>query len=108
MDIVAGVDIGGTKTKIGLVTKEGECLEQTYFRTREYPDIEEFLNKIHSTINELIKQNPEDFKVLGVGVGAPNASSKNGTIENASNLLWKGTVPILEKMQKRISVPMKI
>ncbi len=108
MDIVAGVDIGGTKTKIGLVTKEGECLEQTYFRTREYPDIEEFLNKIHSTINELIRQNPEDFKVLGVGVGAPNASSKNGTIENASNLLWKGTVPILEKMQQRISVPMKI
>lgn len=108
MDIVAGVDIGGTKTKIGLVTKEGECLEQTFFRTREYPDIDEFLDKIHSTINELIRQNPEDFKVLGVGVGAPNASSKNGTIENASNLLWKGTVPILEKMQKRISVPMKI
>ncbi|MGI9547948.1 MAG: ROK family protein [Flavobacteriaceae bacterium] len=108
MDIVAGVDIGGTKTKIGLVTREGECLEKTSFRTREYPDIDDYLDKIHGLINELLDKNPEKFKVLGVGIGAPNASSKNGTIENASNLIWKGTVPILEKLKTRISVPMKI
>ena len=108
MDIVVGVDIGGTKTKIGLVTKDGECLEQTFFRTREYPDIDDFLDKIYNTAKEMIDKNPRDFKILGVGIGAPNASSKNGTIENASNLVWKGTVPILEKLKTRISVPMKI
>ena len=108
MDIVVGVDIGGTKTKIGLVTKDGKCLEQTFFRTREYPDIDDFLDKIYDTAKELIDKNPRDFNILGVGIGAPNASSKNGTIENASNLVWKGTVPILDKLKKRISVPMKI
>ncbi len=108
MDIVAGVDIGGTKTKIGLVTKDGECLEKTFFRTREYPDIDDFLDKIYNTIKELLDKNPREFKVLGVGIGAPNASSKSGTIEKASNLVWKGTVPVIEKLRKRISVPMKI
>ncbi len=108
MDIVVGIDIGGTKTKIGLVTKEGECLEKDVFRTKEYPDIEDYLDQVYATAKGLLDSRPENFNVLGVGIGAPNASSKNGTIENASNLLWKGTVPILDKLKTRISVPMKI
>ena len=108
MDIVAGIDIGGTKTKIGLVTKDGECLESTFYRTREYPDIEDYLDKMYATAKELIANQKEDLNIIGCGIGAPNASSKNGTIENASNLVWKGTVPLLDKLKKRISVPMKI
>lgn len=38
----------------------------------------------------------------------PNASSRNGTIENAANLKWKGSVPILEKLKERIDLPMRI
>ncbi len=108
MDIVAGVDIGGTKTKVGIVTREGKVLANTWFRTREYPDFDEYLDKLYDTIKTLINDHPEDFNVLGVGIGAPNASSKHGTIENASNLLWKGSVPLLAKMKERINVPMKL
>ena len=108
MDIVVGIDIGGTKTKIGLVTKEGECLADTWFRTREYPDLKEYLDKVYDTAKKLVKEHPEDFNILGVGIGAPNASSRHGTIENASNLLWKGSVPLLDELEKRFSVPMKL
>ena len=108
MDIVVGIDIGGTKTKIGLVTKEGECLADTWFRTREYPDLKDYLDKVYDTAKKLVQEHPEDFDILGVGIGAPNASSRHGTIENASNLLWKGSVPLLEELQKRFSVPMKL
>lgn len=31
MDLVIGIDIGGTKTKIGLVDEQGVCHEQTFF-----------------------------------------------------------------------------
>ena len=108
LDIVAGVDIGGTKTKVGLVTREGESLADTWFRTREYPDFGDYLDKLHHTIKSLVNDHPEDFNVLGIGIGAPNASSKHGTIENASNLLWKGSVPLLTELHKRFSVPMKL
>lgn len=108
MDIVVGIDIGGTKTKIGLVTKEGECLDSTFFRTKKYPDIDDYIDKLHTTAKELIANHKEDLKIIGCGIGAPNASSKNGTIENASNLVWKGSVPLLDKLKERISVPMKI
>lgn len=108
MDLVVGIDIGGTKTKIGLVTKEGECLIQTYFRTREYEDFDNYLDKIVTTIHDLTNEIKGDVKLLGCGIGAPNASDRNGTIEHATNLIWKGTVPILKKMKERLDVPMRI
>ncbi|MCB0704321.1 MAG: ROK family protein [Saprospiraceae bacterium] len=108
MDLVIGIDIGATKTKIGLVNKEGHCLETNYFRTREYPDLEEYLDTIIENINHLTSKFPEDINILGCGIGAPNASSRHGTIVNASNLVWKGTVPILDKMKERLPLPMKI
>ncbi len=108
MDLVAGIDIGGTKTKIGLVNKEGECLDHLFFRTREFKDLDDYLDKIKDSLDELIDKSSSPVNLIGCGIGAPNASSRNGTIVNASNLVWKGTVPILEKLQKRINIPMRI
>lgn len=108
MDLVIGIDIGGTKTKIGLVDREGKCLDQTFFRTREYPELDDYLNQIKKTCDELINGLGLSPNILGCGIGAPNASSKRGTIENAANLLWKGKVPILEEFKKKWDVPMRI
>ncbi|MCR9063195.1 MAG: ROK family protein [Cytophagales bacterium] len=108
MDLVIGIDIGGTKTKIGLVNKAGETLANTFFRTKDFPDLDSYLNQITATVDELKKSFTEPISILGCGIGAPNASSKHGTIENASNLIWKGTVPILQKLNERMSMPMKI
>ncbi len=108
MDIVVGIDIGGTKTKIGLVTQDGNSVTQIYFRTKEYPDLDDFLNKITTTIEELKQHASQKINVLGVGIGAPNASSRRGTIENAPNLLWKGSVPLVQKLKERINSPMKM
>ena len=108
MDIVIGVDIGGTKTKIGLVDQNGECLEKTFFRTRDFPNLNDYLDQIKSKSDELVQKMGNEVTVLGCGIGAPNASSKNGTIENASNLVWKESVPILKKLQERMPMPMRI
>ncbi len=37
---------------------------------------------------------------MGIGIGAPNANYYDGTIWNAANLVWKGTVPFVEKMKR--------
>lgn len=108
MDIVVGIDIGGTKTKIGLVDKNGKCHIKTFFRTREFPDLDNYLDKIKSVSDELVENLDKKINILGCGIGAPNASSKKGTIENASNLIWKGSVPILEKLKERMDMPMRI
>ena len=92
MNLVAGIDIGGTKTKIGLVDSTGHCLVQTFFRTKEYPDFDKFLDQIVATVQRLVKEQG-DVNLLGLGIGAPNASNTRGTIEHPPNLVWKGIVP---------------
>ena len=108
MDLVAGIDIGGTKTKLGLVNQSGECMAEMNFRTKEYPDLDNFLDKTIQSVKELRDRYDSKVKLLGIGIGAPNASNTRGTIEYAPNLYWKGIVPLLEKMQQRMDVPMKI
>lgn len=108
MDLVAGIDIGGTKTKIGLVNQKGECLEKLFFRTQEFEDFDNFLDKIKDSIQELKTRFEFPVNLIGCGIGAPNASSRKGTIENAANLKWKGSVPLLEKLQQRLNIPMRV
>jgi glucokinase len=108
MDLVVGIDIGGTKTKIGLVDQKGQCHEKLFFRTQQYENFDDFLDKIKECIEELKAKFESPINLIGCGIGAPNASSRNGTIENAANLKWKGSLPLLEKLQQRIDLPMRI
>lgn len=108
MDLVVGIDIGGTKTKIGLVDKHGKTYGNTFFRTKEFPNLEAYLSQTKETVDELVASLDFESTIIGCGIGAPNASSKRGTIENAANLLWKGQVPILEKFKEIMPMPMRI
>ncbi|TXD48644.1 ROK family protein [Polaribacter sp. IC073] len=108
MDLVVGIDIGGTKTKIGFVDQKGKCHEKLFFRTQEFEKFDEFLDKIKESIDELKARFEFPVNIIGCGIGAPNASSRTGTIENAANLKWKGSVPLLEKMKLRLNVPMRV
>jgi glucokinase len=108
MNLAVGIDIGGTKTKIGLVDASGNCVDFLFFRTRDYEHLDDFLDKIKSSIDALALKQKGPLKLIGCGIGAPNASSRSGTIENAANLKWKGSVPILEKLQQRLDLPMRL
>ena len=108
MDLVAGIDIGGTKTKLALVDKSGSCQARADFRTKEYPDLEKYLDNVKLSIDEMIEKTSAEVNLLGIGIGAPNASSHRGTIEHASNLLWKGIVPLVDKLKERIDLPIRI
>jgi glucokinase len=108
MDLAAGIDIGGTKTKLGLVNQSGKCLLDMNFRTKEYPDLDLFLDKTIRCIHKLVEKCTTPVNLLGIGIGAPNASNTRGTIEYAPNLYWKGIVPLLEKLKQRMEVPMKV
>ena len=101
MKSVIGIDIGGTITKIGIVSEDANCLKKISFRTKEYIDFSSYIDKIHSSINKITSDNIE---ILGVGIGAPNAS-KNGTIETPANLNWSGNLNLVENLKKKINLP---
>lgn len=102
-EVVAGVDIGGTNTVFGLVDKAGKVLATGSLNTADYPEINGFVKALVSSINRLLS-GPENYKLLGIGIGAPNANYHKGTIELAPNLAWKGIVPLADLIRKQKDV----
>lgn len=103
-DVVAGIDIGGTNTAIGLVTAEGEILSGGRINTDTDPQPDGFIKKLSSEINKYVDE-AGGITLKGIGIGAPNGNYRKGTIEMAPNLAWKGIVPFAGKMEKEIQRP---
>jgi glucokinase len=106
--IVAGIDMGGTNTVVGLVTSEGECLCEKTFRTQESPDFSGFIVKVIAVIGALQKELDNKYTLVGVGIGAPNGSYITGEIINAPNLRWKGVLPLSSDLSSKLGVPVFI
>lgn len=105
-EIVAGVDIGGTNSVYGLVDRAGKVLAEGTLITTDYPLIDDFVSALVSAINKLLSE--AECRLLGIGIGAPNANYHKGTIELAPNLAWKGIVPLADLIRKHIDVPVLV
>ena len=105
--VVAGVDIGGTNTKIGLVDEKGDILGRKTISTTDFPLVEDFIAAISETIEELIHE-AASYDLLAIGIGAPNANYHKGTIELAPNLRWKGIIPFAAMMKEKSGRPVTI
>ena len=106
--IVVGIDIGGTLTKVGLVDREGHLFHHLDFPTTDYSDFDDYLKALYSQIEVLRKKLDFEYDLKGIGIGAPNANFYRGTIEHAANLKWKGVVPFIEKFKQYYELPIHI
>jgi glucokinase len=104
-EVVLGIDIGGTFTKLGLVSKSGTILMEDEVRSTEHETIEEFIADIHTHIEQRIQKMKSGVQLCGIGVGAPNGNFYSGTIEHAPNLTWKGIIPFVKLMEKQFGIP---
>lgn len=117
--IAVGIDIGGTKTAIGIVDAGGNVLFEKKPplptpQKKENPDAsqaksEEILNNYTGTLAaeiksaiEAVRQSNPDIEVAGVGIGAPNGNYYKGTIELAPNLPFVGVVQFADMIRSRL------
>ena len=110
-EVVVGIDIGGTNTTIGLVSNSGRVLAKDGLRTRDYPKIETFVIAATQVIKQQFENLRREFpqlKLKGIGIGAPNANPRKGTIENAPNLSWHGIVPLAKLIYDEFHIPCKL
>lgn len=106
-EVVAGIDIGGTNTVLGLVDRSGNIVAEGTLITTDYPQIKDFVPALSSAIRKLM-EGKADLKISAIGIGAPNANYHKGTIELAPNLAWKGIVPLASMIRKEIDVPVSM
>lgn len=104
-EIVLGIDIGGTNTKMGLVNSNGELLSFKTFPTKEPKDFDSYKIKLKETTELLCQEAKTDYSNIScVGVGAPNGNGTNGYIESPPNLKHWGSfdfvTPVSEILEK--------
>lgn len=107
-DVALGIDIGGTNTVFGCIDIDGNCLISGSIPTQKHDDINKYLDDLFDLIQIKLNEYEGILNIIGVGIGAPNASYYTGTIENAPNLKWKGSVPLVDLVKQRINVPVVI
>lgn len=97
---VVGIDIGGTNTKFGFVTRDGKIAASGSIHTDEFDDFNEFLIKLVSAIEKTYDPLKNSFEIAGYGTGAPNANYFKGIIEDAPNLKWKGAIDYNKRLSE--------
>ncbi len=104
-EITAGIDIGGTNTKFGIVDREGNVLIQNSISTRQFEEFSDYLKQLSKELKTALATLGNDYKLLGIGVGAANGNYYKGTIEHATNLKWKGIIPLADMLKHEFNVP---
>jgi len=89
---VAGIDIGGTNTEIGIVDKDGNILFAETISTTGFSTVDAYVH----TIGIVLKKGEAKCgqEILAIGIGAPSANYFSGCIEHAPNMPWKGIIPL--------------
>lgn len=108
MELVAGIDLGGTDTKFGLVSREGKLFAFQSIPTNADVGYELFFEKLSESIKEMVKALGPGYNLVGVSVGAPTGSQKNGTIDNASNLSWPRKLPVANILSANFNLPISV
>src|SRR5688572_27523272 len=104
MKYYAGIDIGGTNTVLGIIDDNGHVVETMEFSTKSYSSPETFVEAIGDEINK----RKDQYKLNGLGIGAPNGNYYTGSIEFAPNLPWKGKIELSVLFTKKTGLICKV
>jgi glucokinase len=103
--VVAGIDIGGTFTKLGIVDQEGKVYAETSISTDTHEDIDIYMEHLARAVRKLLGDQEGKLELAGIGIGAPNGNYYRGVIEYAPNLNWKGMIPFVEMFKAHFDIP---
>lgn len=107
MEYIIGVDIGGTKTSIGIIIGNGKILAKTTIPTNLTIAPKQMIDNICSEIDKLLGETKLNIQnVTGIGIGAPGPlNPRKGEIICPPNLVnWKN-VNITEQFKNYFQCP---
>ncbi len=105
---VLGIDIGGTNTVFGIVDARGVVIASSSIKTLKHADFNDYIDELHTEVTRLLKANDAEDKILGIGIGAPNANYYTGRIEACVNLPWPMPVPLAQTVSEKFGIPVAI
>ena len=102
---VIGLHLEGTKTIFGIVDKKGKIIETGKISTKGFNSATSYIDACIEALKPLIEKVGGMKKIVGMGIGAPNANYYAGTIEFCPNLQWahNGIIPIGRMFSERLN-----
>lgn len=102
-DYYAGIDLGGTFIKCGIVSEDGKILAKDKIPTGKERDYREIAADMANLVKKLAAR--AGVTVKAVGIGSPGTiDSKNGVIVYSNNIAWKD-VPLCGEISARLGLP---
>lgn len=109
MKYYAGVDLGGTNTKIGLLDQNGEIIKKEIIKTFSEKGMEITLKRIWETIERLMDQKQiKKEKMCGIGIGIPGPVIDQERVAFFANFDWEANVNISKIMEKISGIRTKL
>ena len=105
---VLGIDIGGTNTVFGIVDARGVVIASSSIKTLKHAAFSDYIDELYTEVTRLLKANDAEDKILGIGIGAPNANYYTGRIEACVNLPWEMPVPLAQTVSEKFGIPVAI
>ena len=109
MNYYAGVDLGGTNTKIGILNREGDILKSRIIKTLSAEGVDNTLERIWKTIQELAQELDINIKnIKGIGLGIPGPVLEQNIVAFFANFPWERNINIKEKLEKLTGIETKL
>ena len=105
---VVGVDISLNATSYAIVDVRGNIIAKDSFPTEDYPEIGAFISALSDGIMKLIEANDGFETIRSVGISAPSANFKTGSIVNSPNFPWKGVIPLSALLRDRLGLAVAV
>jgi glucokinase len=104
-ELFAGVDLGGTNIKSGLVSRDGEIRIEKNIPSETEGGVHHVLDRMAACVKDSIREAGEGFTVCGVGVGVAGlVEFDKGILHEAPNLPGWIRVPVKEELEKRLEM----
>ena len=109
MSCVIGIDLGGSKIALGLVSAQDEILARRRIDTHADAGLQSVVERIADEVAALQLALPRDGAVAAVGVGAPGPLDQiKGELLTLVNLPGISNTPFRRALEERLSLPMAL
>lgn len=109
-EYIFGVDIGGTTTKLAVITDEGTIIEKWEIPTNTSHNGVSIIPDIAAAVKlKMVQMNLSKDAVIGIGVGAPGpVNMQTGILYTGVNIGWHKPVALRDELSQQTELPVVI
>ena len=109
MTWVIGIDLGGSKIALGLVSPENEIVSRRRINTDADDGVASVTERISAQVDSLKSELPAGEALAGVGIGTPGpVDHVSGDLHTLVNLPGISNTPFRRILQEKLGLPVKL